>query len=101
MPRKILISSVDGVMFNFRMPGKMKNAQRGGFGGGGPSYTPPPAAPPAAAPATLASSSVAANAATRQNNMFAATQEMGTAGGAQGVSPMSVTTGKTTLGGVT
>ena len=70
-----------------------------GFGGS-PSYTPPPAAPPAAAPPTLASSSVAASAAQQKNNMFAAGQDTGTPGGAQGVSPQSVTTGKSTLGGV-
>ena len=71
------------------------------MGGGAPSYTPPPAAPPAAQPATLASSSVAANAASRQNAMVgSAAQTVGTPGGEQGVAPMSVTTGKTTLGGV-
>lgn len=70
------------------------------FGGGTPSYTPPPASPPAAQPATLASSSVAQSAAKSQNMIGAAGQDVGTPGGAQGVAPMSVTTGKTTLGGV-
>lgn len=70
------------------------------FGGGSPSYTPPPAAPPAAQPATLASGSVASAAGLRQNAMGAgaAGQTIGTS--AEGVDPMSVTTGKTTLGGV-
>lgn len=69
-----------------------------GMGGSTPSYTPPPAAPPSAAPATLATSSVASSAATRQNQMGAAAQDIGTS--AEGVAPTSVTTGKATLGGV-
>lgn len=68
--------------------------------GGAPSYTPPPAPPPQAQPATLASSSVAASAAQQKQLQGAAGQDVGTPGGAQGVAPMSVTTGKSTLGGV-
>ena len=67
--------------------------------GSSPSFTPPPAVPPAAAPPTLASSTVAANAAQRQNAEGAALADIGTSGGAQGVNPLSVSTGKTTLGG--
>ena len=70
-----------------------------GFGSS-PSYTPPPAVPPAAQPATLASSSVAQAQAKNQQIIGAAGQDIGTPGGAQGVSPQSVTTGKSTLGGV-
>ena len=70
-----------------------------GFGSS-PSYQAPSQPPPAAQPATLASSSVAANAAQKQNQIGAAAQDIGTPGGAQGVAPMSVTTGKTTLGGI-
>lgn len=76
----------------------MAPSKRDGFGGGAPSYTPPPAAPPAATPATLASSSVAANAATRQAAMGADAQDVGTS--AEGVAPSSVSTAKSTLGGV-
>ena len=70
-----------------------------GFGSS-PSYQAPPAAPPAAQPATLASSSVAQSQASRSNLIGAAGQDIGTAGGAQGVAPQSVTTGRATLGGV-
>ena len=70
-----------------------------GFGSS-PSYTPPPAVPPAAQPATLASSSVAQAQAKNQQMTGAAEQNIGTPGGAQGVAPQSVTTGKATLGGV-
>lgn len=70
-----------------------------GFGSS-PGYTPPPAVPPSAAPPTLASSSVAASAATQKNAEGAALQDIGTSGGAQGISPTSVSTGKATLGGV-
>lgn len=69
-----------------------------GLGSSPPSYTPPPAPPPQAAPPTLASSSVASSAARQRNEMGAAAQDIGTS--AQGVAPSSVTTGKTTLGGV-
>jgi len=68
-----------------------------GFGST-PSYTPPPAVPPAAQPATLASSSVAATSASRQNAMGIDSQDIGTS--AEGVNPLSVSTGKATLGGV-
>lgn len=71
-----------------------------GFGSSTPSYVPPPAAPPAAQPATLASSSVASNAASRQNKIGASAQDIGTAGGAEGVAPQSVNRAVTTLGGV-
>ena len=70
-----------------------------GFGST-PSYQAPPAAPPAAQPATMASSSVAQSQAKNQQMIGAAGQDIGTAGGAQGVAPQSVTTGKATLGGV-
>jgi hypothetical protein len=69
-----------------------------GFGSS-PSYTPPPAVPPSAAPPTLASSTVAANAAQQRNATGAALEDFGSSG-AQGVSPLSVNTGKNTLGGV-
>jgi len=71
-----------------------------GFGGSTPSYTPPPAAPPIAAPATVATSSMASAQQKQLNATEAAAQDVGTSGGAQGVSPQSVTTGKSTLGGV-
>ena len=71
-----------------------------GFGGSTPSYQAPPQPPPAAQPATLASSSVAQAQAKNQQMIGAAGQDIGTAGGAQGVAPMSVTTGKATLGGI-
>lgn len=71
-----------------------------GLFGKTPSYTPPPAPPPQAAPATLASSSVAESAAQKQIATGAALQDFG-ASGTQGVSPTSVNTGKTTLGGIT
>lgn len=71
-----------------------------GFGSSPPAYTPPPAAPPSAAPATLASPSVAASGANQLNQSGAALQDFGTPGGAQGVNPGSVSTAKTTLGGV-
>jgi hypothetical protein len=64
-----------------------------------PKYTAPPAVPPAAAPPTLASSSVAASAAQQRNETGAALQDIGTS--PQGVAPMSVSTGKQTLGGIT
>lgn len=71
-----------------------------GFGSS-PSFTPPPSPPPAAAPATMASSAVAESAAkSLQSKGGAAAADYGTTGGAQGVNPLSVTTGKTTLGGV-
>jgi hypothetical protein len=70
------------------------------MGGSAPSYTPPPTPPPAAQPATLASSSVAANAAAANNAMNRQAAAYGTDGGGQGVAPSSVTTGKTTLGGI-
>lgn len=79
------------------------NAQQGITmmgGGGAPAYTPPPAAPPAAQPATLASSAVSQSAAKNQNMIGAAAQDIGTSGGEQGINPMNVSTGKTTLGGV-
>ena len=85
--------------FRFRRHGRPTN--RDGMGGAAPSYTPPPAAPPAAQPATIASSSVAASQANRANVAGAAGQDIGTPGGAQGVAPQSVTTGRATLGGVT
>lgn len=72
-----------------------------GLGASTPSYTPPPAAPPQAAPATLASASISASSAKQRNTQGAALSEFGTAGGAQGVAPSSVTTAKQTLGGVT
>lgn len=68
-----------------------------GFGSS-PSFTPPPAPPPAAAPATLASSSVASNVASRQAQMKAAAGTIATS--PEGVAPSSVTTAKTTLGGI-
>ena len=70
------------------------------MGGGGPSYTPPPASPPTAQPATMASSSIAQAQLKNQNLIGSVSQDIGTAGGAQGVAPQSVMTGKTTLGGV-
>ena len=73
-------------------------SNRDGMGGGAPKYTPPPVVPPAAAPATLASSSVAQSQASNSNITAASMQDIGTS--AQGVAPTSVTTGKTTLGGV-
>ena len=85
-------------MVGFRRHGRTSN--RAGFGGSTPSYTPPPAAPPQAQAATLASSAVAQAQSKNQNAVGASAQDIGTAGGAQGVSPQSVTTGKATLGGV-
>lgn len=70
-----------------------------GFGSS-PSYTPPPAVPPAASPPTLASASVASAAASRQNLARGEAASFGTPGGAAGVDPGAVSTGKTTLGGV-
>ena len=69
-----------------------------GFGGS-PSYTPPPAPPPAAAPPTMASSSVANTAAQNEKNAVGAFGSTVGASGQQGVVG-AISTGKTTLGGV-
>lgn len=85
--------------FRFCRLRMMNNSRRGGFGSS-PSFTPPPAAPPQAAPATMASPSVAVNGAKQYNQSASALGDFGTPGGAQGVAPAAVATGKTTLGGL-